>query len=116
MKGESVLWIPGFDHAGIATQVIVEKHIKKKLNLTRHDVGREEFIKHVWNWKGNVQDIIIGQLRKLGASLDWSEQIFTLDAVSSNLFFISCSKGRKKIKYVASLVLGSFPFGNRSIH
>lgn len=82
MKGESVLWIPGTDHAGIATQVAVEKQINAKLKLTKHDLGRDEFIKKVWEWKEEKEEKIIKQLRQMGASLDWSRQMFTMDPVS----------------------------------
>ncbi|XP_039286238.1 valine--tRNA ligase [Nilaparvata lugens] len=79
MKGSDVLWVPGTDHAGIATQVAVEKHLMKKKNLRRLDVGREEFLKLVWSWKSEKDDTIKKQLRMLGASLDWSRDTFTMD-------------------------------------
>ena len=79
MKGYNVLWLPGTDHAGIATQVVVEKKIKKERGLTRHDLGREEFIKEVWKWKAVSGGTINNQLRRLGASLDWSRNCFTMD-------------------------------------
>ena len=79
MKGYNVLWLPGTDHAGIATQVVVEKKIKKDRGQSRHDLGREEFIKEVWKWKETSGGIINNQLRRLGASLDWSRNCFTMD-------------------------------------
>ena len=79
MKGYNVLWLPGTDHAGIATQVVVEKKLKKDRGLSRHDVGREEFIKEVWKWKEVSGGTINNQLRRLGASLDWSRNCFTMD-------------------------------------
>ena len=79
MQGYSALWIPGVDHAGIATQVRVEKDLKKEKGLSRHDVGREEFIKLVWDWKNKYGSIIINQLKKLGSSCDWTRERFTMD-------------------------------------
>src|SRR5207248_10628721 len=71
MDGKAVLWLPGTDHAGIGTQVMVEKQIKKEEKKTRYDLGREEFLKRVWRWKEKHGSIIIDQLKKLGASCDW---------------------------------------------
>jgi valyl-tRNA synthetase len=79
MEGKEVLWLPGTDHAGIATQVMVEKKIRKEEKLTRHDLGREKFIERVWDWKEKHGGIIIDQLKKLGASCDWSRERFTMD-------------------------------------
>lgn len=79
MQGYSALWIPGVDHAGIATQVVVEKNLKKEKGLSRYDVGREEFIKIVWDWKNKYGNIITDQLKKLGSSCDWSRERFTMD-------------------------------------
>jgi valyl-tRNA synthetase len=79
MDGKEVLWLPGTDHAGIATQVMVEKQLKKEEKKTRHDLGREEFLKRVWAWKEKHGDIIINQLKKLGCSCDWTRERFTMD-------------------------------------
>jgi len=79
MDGREVLWLPGTDHAGIATQVQVEKALKKEERKTRHDLGREEFLKRVWAWKEKHGGIIIDQLRKLGCSCDWTRERFTMD-------------------------------------
>ena len=79
MDGKEVLWLPGTDHAGIATQVMVEKQLKKDEKKTRHDLGREEFLKRVWAWKEKHGDIIINQLKKLGCSCDWTRERFTMD-------------------------------------
>ena len=79
MEGKEVLWLPGTDHAGIATQVMVEKKIKKEEKKSRYDLGREEFLKRVWEWKEKHGGIIIDQLKKLGASCDWSRERFTMD-------------------------------------
>ncbi len=78
MQGYEVLWQPGIDHAGIATQNVVEKRLAKE-GKTRYDIGREEFIKRVWEWKETYGGIILKQLRKLGVSCDWSRTKFTLD-------------------------------------
>jgi valyl-tRNA synthetase len=80
MEGSEVLWLPGTDHAGIATQVVVEKRLKKEEKLSRHDLGREKFIERVWQWKEKHGGIIIDQLKKLGCSCDWSRERFTMDA------------------------------------
>ena len=78
MKGLDVLWQPGTDHAGIATQMVVERQLETE-NLTRHDLGRDKFIKRVWKWKGESGGSITEQLRRLGASCDWSRERFTMD-------------------------------------
>ncbi len=77
-KGYNVLWIPGTDHAGIATQNVVEKALKKE-NLTREDLGREDFIKRVWKWKEEYGNKILNQIERLGASVDWTRLRFTMD-------------------------------------
>jgi len=78
MQGRKVVWIPGTDHAGIATQNVVEKMLKKQ-GKSRHDLGRAEFVKEVWRWQKEYEGKILGQLKKLGCSLDWSRLVFTLD-------------------------------------
>jgi valyl-tRNA synthetase len=78
MCGRDALWQPGTDHAGIATQMVVERQMNKE-GLTRHDLGRERFIERVWEWKAESGGTIIGQLRRLGASCDWSRERFTMD-------------------------------------
>ena len=79
MKGDDTVWVPGTDHAGIATQNVVERELKKE-GLTRHDLGREKFVERVWAWKKQYGGVITEQLRQLGCSLDWSRERFTLDA------------------------------------
>ncbi|MCR5183819.1 MAG: valine--tRNA ligase [Opitutales bacterium] len=79
LEGKEVLWLPGTDHAGIATQVMVEKQLKKAEGKTRHDLGREAFLERVWQWKKEKGGIIINQLKKLGCSCDWSRERFTMD-------------------------------------
>ncbi|WP_456435181.1 valine--tRNA ligase [Thermovibrio ammonificans] len=78
MNGYEVCWVPGTDHAGIATQWVVERELAKE-GLTRHDVGREEFLKRVWKWKEQYGSRIINQLKKLGTSCDWERERFTMD-------------------------------------
>ncbi|HYM14271.1 MAG TPA: valine--tRNA ligase [Dehalococcoidia bacterium] len=78
MLGDPTLWVPGVDHAGIATQNVVEKQLAKE-GLTRHDLGREEFERRVWQWVDRYRPIIANQHRRLGASADWSSEVFTLD-------------------------------------
>lgn len=80
MNGKVALWVPGTDHAGIATQSVVEKRLKKEENLSRHDLGRDEFIKRVWDWKETYGNKITGQIRSLGASCDWDREAFTMDS------------------------------------
>src|SRR5437762_9781174 len=79
MDGKEVLWLPGTDHAGIATEGMVEKQIRKEEKKSKRDLGREEFLKRVWAWKEKHGGIIIEQLKKLGCSCDWSRQRFTMD-------------------------------------
>lgn len=79
MLGQKVLWVPGSDHAGIATQAVVEKKLFKEQRLSRHDLGREEFLKAIWKWKEEKGDRIYHQLKSLGASLDWDRACFTMD-------------------------------------
>jgi len=78
MQGYNVLWMPGTDHAGIATQNVVEKALIKE-GKDRHGLGREEFVRRVWQWKEEYGDLIIGQLKRLGASCDWDRERFTMD-------------------------------------
>ena len=79
MKGEAVLWLPGTDHAGIATQMVVERQLAAQGNVGRRDMGREAFVDTVWKWKAESGGTIVRQLRRLGASCDWSRERFTLD-------------------------------------
>ena len=79
MQGKTTLFIPGFDHAGIATQSVVEKQIWAKEQKTRHDYGREKFIEKVWEWKEEYHQRIKNQFKKLGSSYDWSREKFTLN-------------------------------------
>jgi valyl-tRNA synthetase len=79
MLGFNTLWLPGTDHAGIATQMVVERNLKKESGVTRHDIGRKQFLEKVWEWKDRSQGTIISQLKMMGCSLDWSRLSFTLD-------------------------------------
>jgi len=83
MQGFNALWVPGTDHAGIATQNVVERALRKE-GKTRHDLGREAFVKRVWEWRSQYGNTIIQQLKKLGISCDWSRLRFTLDEGLSN--------------------------------
>ena len=78
MKGYNALWIPGVDHAGIATQIKVEEELRKE-GLTRYDLGREKFLERVWDWKNRFGNRIVEQQKKLGASCDWDRARFTMD-------------------------------------
>ncbi|GAA0430877.1 valine--tRNA ligase [Actinoplanes capillaceus] len=78
MQGYEVLWLPGMDHAGIATQNVVERQLAAQ-QLSRHDLGREKFVERVWEWKAESGGAILGQMRRLGDSVDWSRERFTMD-------------------------------------
>jgi valyl-tRNA synthetase len=82
MKGFNTLWLPGTDHAGIATQIVVERQLQEQ-GLSRHDIGREEFLKRVWAWKEASGNVITGQMRRIGDTVDWSREYFTMDATQS---------------------------------
>ena len=79
MQGYSALWVPGTDHAGIATQIKVEENLRVNEGLTRYDLGREKFLERVWDWKNQYGSRIINQLKKLGTSCDWNHERFTMD-------------------------------------
>ncbi len=81
MQGYNALWMPGTDHAGIATQSVVERLVFTQEKKTRHDLGRDELVKRIWEWKDKYETRILGQLREMGASCDWSRTRFTLDPV-----------------------------------
>ncbi len=84
MRGKAVLWQAGTDHAGIATQMVVERQLQENQEPSRRDLGREEFLKRVWAWKEKSGDTILNQLRRLGASCDWTRTRFTMDEGLSN--------------------------------
>ncbi|KAI9352633.1 tRNA synthetases class I-domain-containing protein [Obelidium mucronatum] len=79
MLGKTTLYVPGCDHAGIATQIVVEKKLMKERNVTRHDLGREVFTQEIWKWKNEYGDKIYKQIRRLGTSVDWERVAFTMD-------------------------------------
>ena len=79
MQGYAALWVPGTDHAGIATQIKVEEELRTKEGLTRYDLGREKFLERVWDWKRQYGGRIVQQQKKLGASCDWDRARFTMD-------------------------------------
>lgn len=78
MRGKVTLWVPGCDHAGIATQMVVEKALARQ-GISRHDLGREEFTKRVWEWKNQKGDRIYEQLKRMAISADWDRVAFTMD-------------------------------------
>ncbi|MDO8306540.1 class I tRNA ligase family protein, partial [Herminiimonas sp.] len=84
MRGFNTAWIPGTDHAGIATQIVVERQLDAQ-KITRHDLGREKFIEKVWEWKEKSGSTITGQMRRLGTSPDWSREYFTMDEPRSKV-------------------------------
>jgi len=94
MKGYNVLWLPGTDHASIAVHNVIEQGLKEK-GLSRDSLGREDFLKLAWEWKEKYGGIITGQLKKLGCSLDWTRERFTMDEGFSRavrLVFVSLYK------------------------
>jgi len=107
MQGYNALWIPGTDHAGIATQIKVEEVLRKEEGLTRYDLGREKFLERVWDWKKMYGDRIINQLKKLGSSCDWDRERFTMDE--------GCSKAVKEV-FVKLYEKGLIYKGNRIIN
>jgi valyl-tRNA synthetase len=107
MQGYSTLWLPGTDHAGIATQIKVEEALRKEEGLTRYDLGREKFLERVWEWKNTYGNRIINQLKKLGNSCDWSRERFTMDE--------GCSKAVKEV-FVNLYNKGLIYRGNRIIN
>jgi len=81
MQGYNTLWMPGTDHAGIATQAVVERRLREEEGKTRHDLGRETLVKRIWEWKQQYEQRILGQLKQMGTSCDWQRTRFTLDDV-----------------------------------
>ena len=107
MAGYNALWIPGTDHAGIATQIKVEEALRNEEGLTRYDLGREKFLERVWDWKNKFGDRIINQIKKLGCSCDWSRERFTMDE--------GCSEAVKEV-FVKLYDKGLIYQGNRIIN
>ncbi len=107
MQGFNTLWVPGSDHAGIATQIKVEEQLRVNEGLTRYDLGREKFLERVWDWKHQYGSRIISQLKKLGASCDWSRERFTMDE--------GCSRAVREV-FVNLYDKGLIYRGNRIIN
>ncbi len=107
MQGFNTLWVPGTDHAGIATQIKVEEQLRVNEGLTRYDLGREKFLERVWDWKHQYGNRIISQLKKLGASCDWSRERFTMDE--------GCSRAVREV-FVNLYDKGLIYRGNRIIN
>ena len=91
MRGDNTLWVPGTDHAGIATQIVVERQLRGRRASSRHDLGREKFVERVWEWKEESGSTITRQMRRLGASVDWSREYFTMDDKLSRRRAPTCS-------------------------
>jgi len=110
MLGESTLWLPGTDHAGIATQNVVEKRLRQEEKLTRHHLGRENFVARVWQWKEKYGGIIIEQLKKLGCSCDWSRERFTMDEkLSQAVREVFCRLYQKGLIYRGKYIINWCP-------
>jgi valyl-tRNA synthetase len=109
MRGEPTLWLPGSDHAGISTQNVVEKELAKQ-GLTRHDVGREKFERMLWEWRDEYGSIITHQLRRLGASCDWTRERFTLDeGLSRAVREAFVNLYRKGLIYRGEYIINRYP-------
>ncbi len=107
MQGFDALWVPGVDHAGIATQIKVEEELRVKEGLTRYDLGREKFLERVWDWKNKYGNRIVEQQKKLGASCDWDRAAFTMDE--------TCSKAVREV-FVSLYEKGLIYKGSRIIN
>lgn len=90
MSGVDVVWVPGTDHAGIATQVVVEKKLFTEKNVNRQDIGKEAFNQEVIKWKESKISIIRSQLKNLGVTLDWNRETFTMDEVYNFYVYFIC--------------------------
>ena len=110
MKGYSALWLPGYDHAGIATQIKVEENLRNEERLTRFDLGREKFLDRVWDWKNKYGDRIVEQLKTLGSSCDWERQRFTMDeGCSKAVREVFCSLYEKGLIYKGKRIINWCP-------
>ena len=107
MQGYNALWVPGVDHAGIATQIKVEEELRTKEGLSRYDLGREKFLERVWDWKHKYGNRIVEQQKKLGASCDWDRAAFTMDE--------TCSKAVREV-FVSLYEKGLIYKGSRIIN
>ena len=110
MKGYAALWVPGYDHAGIATQIKVEENLRVNEGLTRFDLGREKFLDRVWDWKNKYGDRIVTQLKTLGSSCDWERQRFTMDeGCSKAVREVFCSLYEKGFIYKGKRIINWCP-------
>lgn len=110
MQGYAALWVPGTDHAGIATQIKVEEDLRKNEGLTRHDLGRDKFLERVWDWKNKYGNRIVAQQKKLGASCDWSRARFTMDdGLSAAVRHVFVSLYNKGLIYKGSRIINWCP-------
>nr|WP_300167794.1 valine--tRNA ligase [uncultured Flavonifractor sp.] len=110
MQGYAALWVPGTDHAGIATQIKVEEELRTKEGLTRYDLGREKFLERVWDWKHKYGNRIVEQQKKLGASCDWSRARFTMDeGLSKAVRHVFVSLYKKGLIYKGSRIINWCP-------
>ncbi|WP_294472137.1 valine--tRNA ligase [uncultured Intestinimonas sp.] len=110
MQGYAALWVPGTDHAGIATQIKVEEELRKHEGLTRYDLGREKFLERVWAWKSQYGNRIVEQQKKLGASCDWSRARFTMDeGLSAAVRHVFVSLYQKGLIYKGSRIINWCP-------
>ncbi len=110
MQGYSALWLPGTDHAGIATQIKVEEELRTKEGLSRHDLGREKFLERVWDWKKQYGDRIVKQQKTLGSSCDWSRARFTMDeGLSKAVRHVFVEMYKKGLIYKGSRIVNWCP-------
>ena len=110
MQGYAALWLPGTDHAGIATQIKVEEELRVKEGLTRYDLGREKFLKRVWDWKNKYGDRIVEQQKVLGASCDWDRSAFTMDETrAKSVRETFCELYEKGLIYKGSRIINWCP-------
>ena len=110
MEGYAALWVPGTDHAGIATQIKVEEDLRKNEGLSRYDLGREKFLERVWDWKNKFGDRIVQQQKKLGASCDWERSRFTMDeGLSAAVRHVFVSLYKKGLIYKGSRIVNWCP-------
>ena len=116
MEGFETMWLPGTDHAGIATQARVEKHIRETEGKTRHDFGREKFVERIWDWKDQYGGMIIRQLRKLGVSCDWERERFTLDeGLSKAVREVFVSLYEKELIYKGKRIINWCPVSHTAL-
>ncbi len=110
MEGYAALWVPGIDHAGIATQIKVEEELRTKEGLTRYDLGREKFLERVWDWKARFGDRIVKQQKKMGISCDWERARFTMDeGCSKAVRETFCTLYEKGLIYKGSRIINWCP-------